>query len=432
MRALDIIIKKRNKQKLSQAEISFLINEYIDNNIQDYQMAAFLMASYLNGLDTEEMRDLTNIMLNSGVKYQFEGDHYVDKHSTGGVGDKVSLILAPLVASCGLKVPMMSGRGLGHTGGTLDKLDSIKGFKTIMSHDKFRQILEECHYVMTGQTDDFVVADKKLYALRDVTGTVESIQLITASILSKKVAEGANSFVFDVKCGSGAFMKTKEDARNLANSLVSTAKALGKQATALITRMEEPLGAMVGNFLEIKESVEHLMHNSDTDLMKITKAQAVEMLLMGKVAKNETEAKQKIEEALNSGKALDCFYKNIEAQGADIEQFKKDLESRTAPVVYEIKSPKNAYINAINSHEIGLSAIALGAGRNTKEDVLNYDVGFEFMKKTSQQVKEGETLVKVYSATLEDAKNIEKRILDAFEFSNDFSQDMTLVYEKIQ
>jgi pyrimidine-nucleoside phosphorylase len=322
MRATDIITKKRGtfsfqhdgtkkiitETTLSKEEIEFIINEYVSGNIPDYQISSLLMAIYFNGMTFEETGYLTNTMLHSGSvinlydsKYNNLTGPFVDKHSTGGVGDKISLPLAPIVASCGVQIPMMSGRALGHTGGTLDKLESINGYNVKMSPDQFKKIISENGFAMIGQTEEIVPADRLLYALRDVTGTVESVPLITASILSKKVAEGSDALVFDVKCGTGAFMKSLQDAEELANSLVKTAQTMGKKASAFITDMNTPLGIKIGNFLEIEETIECLNDNGPEDVMELTYELASEMLILGEKATTRQEAIEKCKDAVKSG-----------------------------------------------------------------------------------------------------------------------------------
>ncbi|HBE46968.1 MAG TPA: thymidine phosphorylase, partial [Spirochaetaceae bacterium] len=307
MRAVDILMKKRAGETLTEAEIRFIIDGYVKGEIPDYQISALLMAIFFRGMTAKETAILTETMLDSGDRMDLSGipGPFVDKHSTGGVGDKISLPLAPMVAACGVKVPMMSGRALGHTGGTLDKLESIPGYRTGLELSEFRKGLIEDGFAMTGQTARVVPADKKLYALRDVTATVESIPLITASILSKKVAEGADGIVFDVKCGSGAFMKTYNDARALASSLVATGTAMGKRVVAVLTDMSQPLGYKVGNFLEIEETLDCLEGKGPQDVMELTFRLGAWMLVLGGAAETIEEGRARCEEAISSGAALE-------------------------------------------------------------------------------------------------------------------------------
>ena len=321
MRATDIIMKKRGIkglaiEPLNREEIEFIVNSYVRGEIPEYQISAWLMAVYFNGMTFEETAILTDVMLHSGKVMDLSGleGPFVDKHSTGGVGDKLSLPLAPIVAANGVKVPMMSGRALGHTGGTLDKLEAVTGYRTNLTEAEFRNFIEKTGFAMTGQTKEIVPADRLLYAMRDVTATVESVPLITSSILSKKVAEGSEALVFDVKCGKGAFMKTLSDAEALAVSLVGTAKAMGKKARALITNMNEPLGTMAGNFLEIEETIDILKGQGPADSTELTLQLAAHMLVLGGKAKTEEEGLSLAKEAVSSGKALDPFIKNIETK----------------------------------------------------------------------------------------------------------------------
>ncbi|MDR1178557.1 MAG: thymidine phosphorylase, partial [Spirochaetaceae bacterium] len=323
MRAVDIIMKKRSGGELSEEELRFLISGYVAGSIPDYQVSAWAMAVFFKGMTSRETAALTSVMLNSGEVMDLSGIQgpFVDKHSTGGVGDKTSLILAPLAASLGIKDPMMSGRALGHTGGTLDKLEAIPGYRTNLSQKEFREILIQDGFAMTGQTREIVPADRLLYSLRDVSGTVESIPLITASILSKKVAEGAGALVLDVKYGSGAFMKDAKDGEALARSLVDTGAAMGKKIVALLTDMDEPLGNMVGNFLEVEESLDCLEGKGPPDLMELTLELAARMAVLGGKAAGPSEGRHLCEEALKGGKPRRLFLDNIRSQGGDPEAF---------------------------------------------------------------------------------------------------------------
>ena len=329
MTSIDVIMKKRGFHSSFEAntreEIEYMIEGYVKGDIPDYQISAYLMAIYFNGMNVEETAILTDVMLNSGEKIDLSSirkdfEIFVDKHSTGGVGDKISLPLAAIVASQGVRVPMMAGRALGYTGGTLDKLESIEGYRTNLTIDEFKDVIEKSGFSIMGQTDSVVPADKLLYALRDVSGTVESIPLITSSILSKKVAEGADAFCFDVKVGSGAFMKTIEDARLLAKSIVNTAHALGKKAMAFITDMNIPLGRKVGNFLEIEESLDILENNAPFDVMELTLALCANMLFMGGKALSYEDGLKKSKDAILSGVAYETFLRNVEAQGGSVKK----------------------------------------------------------------------------------------------------------------
>jgi len=419
MRAIDIIIKKRSKFELTKREISFMVQNYVNNIITDYQMSSFLMACFLNGLNNVETSYLTKEMIMSGDRYdlsKLEKYCLIDKHSTGGVGDKTSLILAPIASYFNLKVPMMSGRGLGHTGGTLDKLESIKGYKVLFNQEKFINIISECGYVMVGQTDDIVPADKKIYALRDASGTVESIPLLTSSILSKKVAEGAKNLVMDVKMGSGAFMKEHKDAFKLAESIIKTSKELGLNTRALITDMSNPLGRNVGNFLEVKECIEIIDPNIfkefwtyqkknltytykglSSDLMIISIELASHMLMMCNKARDKIEAQDMIIKAIENGNVLDIFYKNVELQGGDLSRLKRDLQERSSPYKYQLLAEKDGYIKDIDAYKIGAAAVLLKAGRDKKNDIIDYDSGIVFFKKKEDFVKKGETILEIHA-----------------------------------
>ncbi len=416
MRATDIIMKKRgtnvrdkNGNKvlsgdttLSREEIKFIVDGYTKGEIPDYQMSSFLMAVYFNGMSFEETGALTDCMLHSGDVIELHGMEkdgltgpFIDKHSTGGVGDKISLPLAPIVACCGVQDPMMSGRALGHTGGTLDKLESIEGFNVNLSPDQFRSGIAKDGFAMMGQTPAIAPADKKMYALRDVTATVESVPLITSSILSKKVAEGADGLVFDVKYGSGAFMKTQQDAEELANFLVKTAQAMGKKATALLTQMNTPLGRMVGNFLEIEETVECLQGKGPEDVMELTYALGAEMILLAGKAKSKEEAINMEKEAVSSGKALQKFLDNVKTQGGNPEQLISQIGKRRSKYHTTITAEKDGYLT-LDAYKTGIAGVYLGVGRNKSDDSVYGDSGFIVHKKTGDFVKKGDLILDVY------------------------------------
>jgi len=399
MRAVDIIMKKRMGGELTQEEIHFLITGYVDGTIPEYQISAWLMAVYFKGMTFEETGYLTREMIASGEVLDLEGipGPLVDKHSTGGVGDKVSIILAPLAAACGVRVPMMSGRALGHTGGTLDKLDTIPGFTTEIDIKQFRNNLMGSGMAMTGQSKEVVPADKKMYALRDVTATVESVPLITASILSKKFAEGAESLVFDVKCGSGAFMKNMEEAETLATSLVETGRSLGRKVVAVITRMDEPLGHMIGNFLEIEESMDCLKGKGPDDLMDVTYRLTAWMLVAGGVCTDINSAMALCREKIENGEAWDKFLLNVKEQGGDSEALQKGYGTFRSAHAVELKAEKDGVVQEIDAYETGMTGVMIGVGRNkTTDDVLPY-VGIELKKKCGDAVKVGDTLCVIYT-----------------------------------
>lgn len=408
MRALDIVIKKRNGESLSEEEIAFLVRGYVDGSIPEYQISAFLMAVFFQGMSARETGFLTRTMIASGKTIDLGSltGPFVDKHSTGGVGDKVSLILAPLAASCGLKVPMMSGRSLGHTGGTLDKLESIPGYRTDLTPQRFAEIIGECGFAMTGQSRDVVPADRQLYALRDVTGTVESIPLITSSILSKKFAEGADALVFDVKTGAGAFMKTPDEARRLAQALVDTGKSLGKKVVALLTRMDVPLGSKVGNFLEVEESLALLgapraqevvpVDGRSDDLMDVTIRLTGWMLVAGGVVGSIDEGIARCRRSLQDGSAWEAMEQNIRAQGGDVDRLFEQLGQLRAPVTETITASQDGVIGQIDAYAVGMGGVYLGAGRSKADDTVYPDVGFELLQKPGDSVKEGDPLITVW------------------------------------
>ena len=412
MRAVDVIMKKRSGGELDREELSTIINGYVAGSVPDYQLSAWAMAVFFKGMTPRETAILTELMLDSGKRMSLAGLRgqaapFVDKHSTGGVGDKVSLILAPLAASLGLRVPMMSGRALGHTGGTLDKLESIPGYRTGLSEADFRKGIEEEGYAMTGQTAEIVPADKKLYALRDVTATVESIPLITASILSKKVAEGAEALVFDVKSGPGAFMKTVADAEALAQSLVRTGSAMGKRIIGVITDMSEPLGSTVGNFFEVEESLDCLEGRGPADLMEVTLRLTAWMLVAGGKVATVEEGISRCKESLGSGKPRELFLANARRQGGDVERTLALRGNYRSKHSFELKAPAAGYIAAIDAWKIGLASVNLGVGRNTAADSVSPDVGLIFAKKSGDRVEKGETVATVYGkdqASLEAAR----------------------------
>lgn len=452
MRATDIIMKKRgiilrdekgNKipsgsTTLSREEIKFLIDGYTKGDIPDYQMSSFLMAVYFNGMTFEETGVLTDCMLHSGDVIQLHGYEkegltgpFIDKHSTGGVGDKISLPLAPIVACCGVQDPMMSGRALGHTGGTLDKLESIDGYNVNLSPEVFREGIKKNGFAMMGQTPAIAPADKKMYALRDVTATVESVPLITSSILSKKVAEGADGLVFDVKCGTGAFMKTPEDAEELANYLVKTAQAMGKKATALITSMSTPLGKMVGNFLEIEETIECLQGKGPEDVMELTYALGAEMILLAGKAKTKEEALKMEKEAVSSGKALERFLANVKTQGGNPDLLMSQIGKRRSPFHTTICAEKDGWLT-LDAYKTGIAGVYLGVGRNKSDEKVCPDAGFIVHKKTGDFVKKGELILDVYGkdqACLEPAVKIIKE--EAISWSDTKPALSTLIRKEI-
>lgn len=387
-----LIDKKKRGEKLSESEIKWFIQSYTDTKIPDYQMSAMLMAMFLKGMDITETAYLTDAMLESGKQLKFPGKNVIDKHSTGGIGDKASFILAPIASAAGVKVPMIAGRGLGHTGGTVDKIEAIKGFSTALDLDTFSEKLNKQGLVLIGQTPEIAPADRLIYALRDVTATIDSIPLITASIMSKKLAEGANGIVFDIKTGTGAFMRTTKQARDLARSLIGTSKRFKKKAVALITDMNQPLGNEVGHSNEIIESIETLKGNGPKDLTDLSIALAAHMIHIAGVEKTYAKAHKKALEMVTSGKALEEFRKLLRSQGGDVNVVDDYTLLPMAPGKTQILAPKSGYIKMFDNTQIGLLLIELGGGRKSKEDIIDHGVGFTFHKKIGSKVKKGEPI----------------------------------------
>ena len=397
-RALDVIAKKRDGRHLSAVEIEYFIREYTRGEIPDYQAAAWLMAVICRGMTRSETAALTNAMLLSGETLDLSGFHAakVDKHSTGGVGDKTSLVVAPLVAAAGLYVPMISGRGLGHTGGTLDKLESIPGFNVNLSLKQFRDVLGKCGCAMIGQTAEIAPADRKLYALRDVTATVESPHLICASIMSKKLAEGIDALVLDVKTGSGAFMKRDEDAAFLAKLMVEAGESVGKEVVALITGMDQPLGMSVGNALEVVECIEVLRGGGSEELRELCIELAGWMLYLGRKVQNAEQGRSEAEKLLDSGAALEKFRKLIELQGGNPGILEDSLLLPRSRFTVEVTSDSNGFIREIDCQTIGTACVVLGGGRNKKEDAIDPSVGVIMRRKMGDPVGSGESLCTIH------------------------------------
>jgi len=397
-RALDVIRKKRDGGELSRHEIESLVNAYTRGDIPDYQVSAWLMAVVLRGLTRTETAALTDAMLHSGEVIDLSSlpAKKVDKHSTGGVGDKTSLVLAPLAAAAGVTVPMISGRGLGHTGGTLDKLEAIPGFNVNLPVAQFRHVLETCGCAMIGQTAEIAPADRKLYALRDVTGTVESPHLICASIMSKKLAEGIDGLVLDVKTGSGAFMKSDKDAAFLAELMVETGERMGKQMVALITDMDQPLGYMIGNALEVVEVVEVLRGEGPEDLRQLCFELAGWMLHLGGVSDTVTEGRRQSEKLISSGKALDRFRHMVELQGGDLRAVDDPKKLPHAHSTMTLSSPKNGYLASLQCEQVGTACVILGGGRERKEDSVDPAVGIVLHKKVGDAVSAGEPMATIH------------------------------------
>jgi pyrimidine-nucleoside phosphorylase len=397
-RAVDVIRKKRDGVELSRGEIESLVSAYAHDQIPDYQVSAWLMAVVLRSMTRAETEALTEAMLHSGEVLDLSSlaAKKVDKHSTGGVGDKTSLVLAPVVAAAGLVVPMISGRGLGHTGGTLDKLEAIPGFNVNLSVSRFREVLENCGCCMIGQTAEIAPADRKLYALRDVTGTVESPYLICASIMSKKLAEGIDALVLDVKTGSGAFMKSEQDAVFLAELMVETGERMGKKMVALITDMDQPLGNFIGNALEVVEVVEILRGGGPEDLRLLCHELAGWMLHLGGAARTVAEGKQRSAELISSGKALEKFRQMVEMQGGDPNAIDDVKRLPQAQHTMEILSPGNGFLSSMQCEQVGTTCVILGGGRERKEDEVDPAVGIVLRKKVGDRVTAGEPLATIH------------------------------------
>jgi pyrimidine-nucleoside phosphorylase len=415
-RVIDLIRKKRDGGALSSPEIEYLVSGCTDGSIPDYQMAAWLMAVVLRGMTREETAALTHCMLHSGEVFDlgFLPAKKVDKHSTGGVGDKTSLVLAPLVAAGGLYVPMISGRGLGHTGGTLDKLESIPGFRVGLPVAEFHRVLKACGCCMIGQTEKIAPADRKLYALRDVTGTVESPYLICASIMSKKLAEGTDALVLDVKTGSGAFMKKEDDAVFLAELMVETGERMGKKMVALITDMNQPLGHMVGNALEVQECIEVLHGGGPADLRDLCLELAAWMFYLGGTVKSVEQGKDLAGQIITSGKAFERFRQMVELQGGDISTIDDPTRLPSADHRVDVPGPAAGYVAAIACEQVGTACVILGGGRERKEDSVDPAVGIVVHKKIGDKVSTGESLCTIHCHSDEQGSRAKKLLLESY------------------
>ena len=416
MNIQEIIAKKRDRKKLNKDEIEFFIKEYTAGNIADYQAAALVMAIYLNGMDMEEITNLTLSMAHSGdILDLSELGIVVDKHSTGGVGDKVTLILAPIIASLGVPVAKMSGKGLGYTGGTIDKLESIPGYNTNVSEKEFIENVKKIGISLIGQTMNLAPADKKIYALRDATSTTESIPLIASSIMSKKIAAGANKVVLDVTYGSGAFMKTKEKAQELAETMTKIGKLAKRETIAVITPMEQPLGRNVGNILEVIEAVEALKGNMELDVKKVVLELGSVMLKMAGKGENLEENRMHMLENISNGKALKKFKELIQNQEGDVSYIENLEKFEKAKYIIPVKSKKMGVVTKLPAEEIGKLSVYLGAGRIKKEDNIDYAVGIEFNKKISDRVNLGEVIAIIHTNDKEKAKEAENKIQEIYE-----------------
>lgn len=433
MNPVEIIRKKREKKSLTEKEIDYLISKYTEGSLPDYQMSAFLMASYLNGLNKSETAFLTKAMLYSGKVIDLTRipGIKVDKHSTGGVGDKTSMIIAPIVAAAGVKVPMISGRGLGHTGGTLDKLESIPGFKTNLDLNRYKEIIKTCGAVMIGQTKEIAPADKLIYSLRDVTATVESIPLITGSIMSKKLAEGIDGLVLDVKTGSGAFMKSYRDAKKLAQSLSNTAKAFDKKVITFITDMSQPLGNYIGNWLEIHESINVLKGEEIKDLLEVSLNLSGAMLYLGGKADSVKQGIKVAQKMIDSGKAFDKFVEIVKLQGGNEKFIMNPDYYPKASIIHEIKADHSGYLKTIDNYEIGMASLELGAGRRTKEDKIDFTAGIIFYPKIGQKVHKGDIIATLFTNKKDKVQGAEERLLKSLKYSRNKVNAPKLIKEII-
>lgn len=430
MNMYEIIKKKRDGNQLSKVEINYFIENYTNGNIPDYQASALLMAIYFRKMDKEETVNLTSAMLNSGEKIDLtsiEGIK-VDKHSTGGVGDKTTLVLGPLVAACGLPVAKMSGRGLGHTGGTLDKLEAIEGLDINLSKDKFISNVNKIKLAVAGQTGNISPADKKLYALRDVTATVDNISLIASSIMSKKLASGSDAIVLDVKVGSGAFMKDLDSAFELAKEMVDIGINMHKDIIAVISDMDEPLGYAIGNALEVKEAINTLKGNGPSDLLELTLALGSRLLLLGKKVETIEEGRHLLNEVIKNGSAFDKFKDFIKIQGGNLDQINNPDLLPQAQKIIEFKSQKSGYINEINAEEIGRCALILGSGRETKESQIDMSAGIVLNKKRYDKVIKGETIAFLHGNSDEKLNEALNRMNSVIKITDKINDNKKLVY----
>ncbi|UXR62526.1 pyrimidine-nucleoside phosphorylase [Staphylococcus schleiferi] len=413
MRMVDIIAKKRDGHTLTKEEIQFFVNGYTNGEIPDYQMSSLAMAIFFQDMSDEERADLTMAMVASGDQIDLSNIEgiKVDKHSTGGVGDTTTLVLAPLVAALDVPVAKMSGRGLGHTGGTIDKLESVKGFHVEISEDEFVRLVNEDHVAVIGQTGNLTPADKKIYALRDVTGTVNSIPLIASSIMSKKIAAGADAIVLDVKTGNGAFMKTVEDAEALAHAMVKIGNQVGRQTMAIISDMSQPLGFAIGNALELKEAIDTLKGEGPEDLTELVLTLGSQMMVLAQKASNLEEAREMLKEVIENGKALEKFKTFLSNQGGDATIVDDPSQLPTAQYQFELPAKQSGVVAEMIANEIGIASMMLGAGRQTKEDEIDLAVGLVLNKKIGDRVEEGESLLTIHANT-QDVEAVKEKLYD--------------------
>ncbi|MED0679242.1 pyrimidine-nucleoside phosphorylase [Aneurinibacillus thermoaerophilus] len=433
MRMVDLIEKKRDGKELSKAEIDFIIQGYTKGDIPDYQMSALAMVIFFRDMTQEERAHLTMAMVESGDQIDLSAIEgiKVDKHSTGGVGDTTTLVLAPLVASLGVPVAKMSGRGLGHTGGTIDKLESVPGFHVEIDNQQFNELVNKNKVAVVGQSGNLTPADKKLYALRDVTATVNSLSLIASSIMSKKIASGADAIVLDVKTGSGALMKELEQARELARTMVDIGNRVGRQTMAIISDMSQPLGYAVGNALEVKEAIDTLRGHGPKDLEELCLTLGSYMVYLGGKAQSPEEARERLKEAIANGQALEKFKTFLSAQGGDASVIDDPSRLPTAKYVFEVAAPAEGYIASIQADRIGTAAMLLGAGRTTKDSAIDLAVGAVLRKKVGDTVQKGEPLVAIHS-NREDIADVKRMIEDAYRITPDAVSAPPLIYDEIR
>jgi pyrimidine-nucleoside phosphorylase len=419
MNTVELIEKKKNNQYLNAEEIKFLVKNFTSGKIPDYQMSAFLMVVLLKGMNSLETATLTHEMLNSGKVVDLSAIKglKIDKHSTGGVGDKSSLIIAPIVASAGVYVPMISGRGLGHTGGTLDKLESISRFRTNISLKEYKKVLRQCGAVLMGQTSEIAPADKLIYSLRDVTATIDSVPLITASIMSKKLAEGIDGLVLDIKTGNGAFMKSTKDALALSKSLIKTAKSFNKKVIAFITDMNQPLGNYIGNWLEVYESVKVLRGEVKNDAYKLSIELAGAMLFLGNKARSIIEGQRLAEQQIKTGKAFNKFLEVVEHQGGNTYFLKNLGEYPKSKHVKKVRCVKGGFVEKMDTYHIGMASLELGAGRKTKSDIIDHKAGIIFHNKIGDYVKKDEVICELHSDSKVKIKAAEQIIMESIQYS---------------
>lgn len=399
MNIVDIILKKRHQEPLTRDEIRYAVLGYVDGRVADYQMSALLMAIVFNGMNDNEIAELTAAMIDSGETVNLQGIQgiKVDKHSTGGVGDKTSLVLGPMVAACGAKVAKMSGRGLGHTGGTLDKLESIPGMQIVLTDEHFTTQVNTLGLAIMGQSKNLVPADKLMYALRDVTGTVDSIPLIASSIMSKKIATGADAILLDVKYGSGAFFKTAEDSKRLAQTMIAIGKNLGRDTRALLTNMNQPLGQAIGNILEVKEAIATLQGKGPADLVELCVEAGSEMLLQAHVVDSKAVARQRLLQSISDGSAFEKLVAMVDQQGGDASYIRQPNQFPVASYHHEIRATSSGYIHHIDALTLGEGAMLLGAGRAKKDDVIDYTAGILVHRKIGDHVQTGDLLMDIYT-----------------------------------